>query len=99
MNIPECIFNKIMLYNSHPIADMITHDWNSMVLEGYGQTWDEFVMMMLAKHKDKCRKKPKHCKLMKEEIRRFNNRQSFRKQDNLTLFKSFYEFYTTRATN
>ena len=23
MNIPECIFNKIMLYNSHPVADMM----------------------------------------------------------------------------
>ena len=60
MNIPECIFNKIMLYNSHPIVDMIDNDRDMMVLTGYGQTWDEFVHLQLSEYKEKCRKKPKH---------------------------------------
>lgn len=29
MNIPECIFHKIMLYNSHPVADIVKNSINS----------------------------------------------------------------------
>ena len=31
MNIPECIFNKIMLYNSHPVADIVKNDVNRIL--------------------------------------------------------------------
>ena len=31
MNIPECIFHKIMLYNSHPVADIVKNNINSIL--------------------------------------------------------------------
>ena len=31
MHIPEDIFNKIMLYVSHPVADIVKHDVNRIL--------------------------------------------------------------------
>ena len=30
MSIPECIFHKIMLYNTHPVADVFKSEYNHM---------------------------------------------------------------------
>ena len=40
MNIPECIFNKIMLYNSHPVADIVKNDV-SRILSGMNCSFEE----------------------------------------------------------
>ena len=34
MNIPECIFNKIMLYYSHPVADIVKANIEVIQLSG-----------------------------------------------------------------
>ena len=34
MNIPETIFNKIMLYNSHPIADIVKTNIETVTTSG-----------------------------------------------------------------
>jgi hypothetical protein len=67
--LPLDIVNKIYLYLSHPIVDMIENDWNNMLAwEGYGDTWDEFVSIQLKRYKEKHRKKPKHCLIIGREI-------------------------------
>ena len=39
MNIPECIFNKTMLYNSHPVADMLKNVFDEYSFDfDYGDT-------------------------------------------------------------
>ena len=40
MNIPERIINKIMLYNSHPVADIVKNDVNR-ILSGMNGSFEE----------------------------------------------------------
>ena len=40
MNIPECIFHKIMLYNSHPVADIVKNNVNR-ILSGMNGSFEE----------------------------------------------------------
>ena len=40
MNIPESIFHKIMLYNSHPVADIVKNNVNS-ILSGMHGSFEE----------------------------------------------------------
>ena len=70
--LPEEIVNKIYLYMSHPIVDMIELHWNNMLAyEGYGQTWDEFVSIQLRRYRVKHRKISKHGLIVGKEIEHY----------------------------
>ena len=78
--LPEDIVNKMYLYMSHPIVDIIEEDRSNMLAwEGFGQTWDEFVRIQLERYRKKHRKKPKHGLIVGEEI--YHYRRLSRGQD------------------
>ena len=79
--LPTEICNKIyMMLPPHPIMEALDFDRDNMLaFEGFGQTWEEFVEIQLCRYKDKCRKKPKHCDIMKNAIRRHKDRNKYLK--------------------
>ena len=99
--LPTEVVNKIVLYMRHPIVDIIERDRNNLLCyEGYGQTWDEFVGITLYRYKKRCRKKPKHCQLIKDHIQSFKwVLEYFRETGKKTNITSFYKFCFRHSLN
>ena len=99
--LPENLQMHIFKYASHPVVEIIDKEWNNLACTGYGETWDEFVKITLGEYKCKTRKRPLHCKAMKDAIRSYHGYLEWRK-DNRTMIREprkRFQMYTLDKTN
>ena len=99
--LPLEVINRIQLYMIHPIVEIIERDrMNLLAYEGHGQTWEEFAHIKLYRYKSRCKKKPKHGKLMAGHIQSFEwYLEYFRDVGKKPEHTSFYKFCLRNETN
>ena len=85
MELPQEIEWNIIKFMSHPIAEIIEEEWNDMACTGYGNYWDEFVKITLRQYRRKTRKRPLHCRAMKDAISSYHCYLEWRKDNRTRL--------------
>ena len=78
----------------NPICDMISKEVDMYVIRGDIDCWDEFVKIHLRRYRNKCRKKPKHFKVMEMEIKCYKYYVSYCKKHNhkpLSFHKNIFQ--------